>query len=357
MCDHRSLFSVDSHIVADRSIRVHFLNLRDGTPHSAPTSNVLTWEFPPQRGLFLVRGMAITGSRIMIHFLYLDEGRGNVWNIVVWSRRTREVVWSCDLDCYALFNLPQVLDLSSTDGNELVGVGTQAVFLDEFRVAMMRNIWTIAELVVFDTLIPQDHPGYMRRLVYPLEFCDTHATLRVDRDRALGTPNKDEVLLPDPTQVVTVIEFWRDEEPHVLLVMRTQVLVEQVHSVQPDSRVPWDEWGRDAVTIEVQSNDGHRVFTFIHGAQVMIAQPFLPHGLGCYHIRTFDFGKRGRSSLPLRDGADGTERRVLFEDGANLDFEPDDGIDIHQELQSLSDGSLMYLVSCLAHYIGSEVPG
>ena len=112
------------------------------------------------------------------------------------------------------------------------------------------------------------------------------------------------------------------------------------------------------MTIQVQNDFGHRSFTFIHGAQVMIAHPFSLHGLGGYHIRTFDFSRRGRGSLPLRDWADDkTERSLLFEDGANLRFEPDGSIELWDELQSLSDGSLIHLASCLTHYVGSEVVG
>jgi len=250
-------------------------------------------------------------------------------------------------DWHALLNLVQVLDLSSKDGSELVG--PQAVFLDEFRIVVIPERLAIKHLAVFDTLIPQDHPGYLRRLLFPLEFRRNRSniTIYVDHDRDLGTPNKDKVLLPDPAQAVVIVELGGIREPHVLLVVRTQALVKQVHY----SSVPWDEWGRDAVAIRVQNNFS-RSYTFVHGAQVMIGRALLPHGLGGYDVRTFDFGKRGCGSLPLRGGDDGTERRVLFEDGANLVFEPDDGLNLRVELRSLSDGSLMYLVSFPAQRIG-----
>jgi len=234
-------------------------------------------------------------------------------------------------------------------------VDAQAIFLDEFHVAVIPNRSAITELAVFNTLVPQHRPGYMRRLAFPLEFRDKRANMHVDLDRDLGTPNMDEELLPDPAQAVLVVDLGQDQEHCILLVVRTQALIEQVHSVRADSRVPWDEWGTDTVAIRVQNS--HRLFTFVHGAQVMVARPFIG-GLRSYHIRTsdfsyhirtFDFSQRGRGSLPFRDGVDGTGRRLLFEDGENLKFESDENIDPWDGLQSLGDGSLIRLVSRLTH--------
>ena len=239
----------------------------------------------------------------------------------------------------------QVLDLSSTDGSELVNKSAQAIFLDEFRVVVIPDRLAITELAVFDTLIPQDHPGYLQRLMFPPEFCNKPAKIHVDGDRDLGTPDKDEVLLPDPAQAVLALCIAQDQGS-VLLVVRTQVLVKQVDSVRTDCRIPWDEWGRDAVAIQLQ---GDEVFTLVHGAQVMVV-------CDSYNIRTFDFGQRGHGSLPLQRRGDGPERRVLFGDGVNVRFKPD-RICPWGSLESLSDGSVINLVSFLAHYVTREVVG
>ena len=293
--------------------------------------------------------MTMTGSRIMMHFLHLEC----VWKILVWNWKTGELVRFRDLSSRGLLNLPQVLDLSSTDEIEFVKTGTQVTFLDEFRVAVIPDRSVAAELVVFNTLVPRDHPGYMRRLAFPLKFHDMCAYMYVDHDRDLGTPNKDDGLLPDPAQAVLVTSIWADPEIRILLVVRTQVLVEQLYSVHAGSPVPWDEWGRDAVTIEVQNDSSLASFTFVHGAQVMVARQFLVGGLSNYHIRTFDFS---RGSLPLQGGADGTKRSLLLEDGVNLRLEPN-GQWGHLMFKPLSDGSLMNFVSYPAYHFGSEVVG
>jgi len=237
-------------------------------------------------------------------------------------------------------------------------MGTQAIFLDEFCLAVMPEKPAITELVVFNTLVPQDRPGYLRRLAFPPEFHKNYARIRVDYDRDLGTPNEGEGLIPDPAQAVLVVDFWRDEEPRVFLVLRTQVLAEQVYSVHADSHVPWDEWGRDAVTIETQfyDHDFYPVRTFVRGVRVTIAEQWPANMPGCYHLRTFDLSQRGRRSLPLQSGVGGTER-VLFIDGVNLSLDPHRSIGLWDELQPLGDGSLSLLVRFLAHYVGIEVVG
>ena len=277
--------------------------------------------------------------------------------MVVWDWKTGELVQFHDLSGYTLLNLSQVLDLSSTDRSELLQVCAEAIFLDEFRIAVIPDHLAPTELAVFNTRIPQDHPGYLQRLAFPPEFCNRYAQICVDHGQGLGTPNKGEGLLPDPAQAVITIDIWRDEELRFSLVVPTQVLVEQVYSVCTDSPLPWDEWGRDTVTIEFLSDDTYGLFTFVHGARVMIAEPFSARSPGGYYVRTFDFSRCGRGSLPLRGGADGTERRVLFEDGANIRFEPDCKIGPWDDLESLSDGSLICLVSFLANYTGIEVVG
>jgi len=51
-------------LIAHRSIRIHLLNFRDGSPHSAPTSGFITWELPFENLLVFYPEMAITASRI-----------------------------------------------------------------------------------------------------------------------------------------------------------------------------------------------------------------------------------------------------------------------------------------------------
>jgi len=177
----------------------------------------------------------------MIHFLHRDEDGGAVWKLVVWNWKTGDLVRFHDLSAHTSLNLLQVLDLTSMGGGRLVKVGTQAIFLDEFCMAVIPEPSVVTEFTVFNTLVSQDHSGYLQRLALPPEFHGRGANIRVDRDRDLGTPNKDEVLLPDPAQAVLAIDLLGHQELRVLLVMRSQVLVKRVYTVHTDSPVPWHE--------------------------------------------------------------------------------------------------------------------
>ena len=351
MCDCRFLSSSTQQLIARSFMCIHFLNLQDGSPHPSLFPNVIEWELPPRVILILKDEVTMTSSRIMSYFFHGNEelfGTEGIWKIVVWNWKTRDVVRFCCSSSHALLTSSQLLDLSSIDGSGLVGKGTQAIFLDEFRVAIIPDKSATAELVVFNTLIPQGHPGHLQRLAFPPEFRGKRANIRIDHGWNTGTLNRDEVLLLDPAQAVLIMELGGRPEPLVLLVIRIQALIEQTYSTRADLSVPLDEWGRNAAVISVPTNHSRILYTFIHGAQVIFVQTSIFGRLdlrGGYHVRTFDFSWRGRGSLPLRGGAGGTKRMLQFEDGVYVRFEPDDSIDPWDVLQSSNDGSLIHLVS------------
>jgi len=225
---------------------------------------------------------------------------------------------------------------------------------------LIHDEWAITELAVFNTLIPQDHPGNLQRFGFPPEFHNWQARIRVDYDRDLGTPKKNRALITDPAQAVLAMELLQPVGPHALLVVRTQAFA-QLYSVHEDSSiVPWTEWGRYVVVLRVPELNIPQLFTLVHGAQVMVAWAiyiggWYQQGDPCYHVRTFNFGQG--SPLPLRCRDDGTGWRASFEDGVSFTFESNIDLRGKDELRSLSDGSLFCLVSCLPQPRGSEVVG
>jgi len=77
------------------------------------------------------------------------------------------------------------------------------------------------------------------------------------------------------------------------------------------------------------------------------------HFTGDWGVQTFDFSRRGRSSLPLWGGGGGEIERMGIGDCCDPIFEKRDDMD-PWDLKSLSDGSLFYLVSNFSH-VGSEI--
>ena len=161
---------------------------------------------------------------------------------------------------HSLLTSPQVLALSS----DLVRQGTQVIFLDEFQLVVLPDGWSNTELTAFNTAIPQDHPGSLRRLELPSLFYHWTIKIRVDNDRQLGAPKGCEPLIADPAQVVLVMELTRGWNDPVFLVVSMRAVIEETCSTRAGSGIPWDEWGRDAVALEVPT-PGWTPRAFVHG--------------------------------------------------------------------------------------------
>ena len=230
-------------------------------------------------------------------------------------------------------------------------------------MAILPDESDFTELIVLNTLIPQDHPGNLRRLEVPQQFHSRNAKLHVDHDRPLGTLTGDEPLIADPAQTVLVIEITRGWDTLFFLTVRMQALIEHACSTREGSHVLWEEWGTNTVTTQIPMRDGGPDTIFVHGAQVVV---ILPHDLfeqswsaECYYsVYTLDFSRRGRNSLSLgrREGG-GSEGNPLSKGEGCVRFEPGRGMCACDKLRSLSDGSLFFLVSRLSQSVRSEAVG
>jgi len=175
----------------------------------------------------------------------------------------------------------------------------EVTFLDEFRMAILPDESTITELVVFNTLIPQYQPGNLRRLEMPQHFHSQRTKVHIDHDRPLGTPDKDEPFITDPAQGVIVVELMRGWDRNVFFVIRTQALIEHTCSTPAGPRVPWDEWWRDVVVMEVLAWDC-TPYAFVHGAQVVVMWSHVTtsqarlRGRAYYGVHILDFSQRGQ---------------------------------------------------------------
>jgi hypothetical protein len=253
---------------------------------------------------------------------------------------------------------PKVLDLSTGDDCGLTRQGSsdwELIFIDEYRLMGFNynRLTEDPELVVFDTLIPQGHPSNTQRYRFPSWLHGRDACIHVDYDMHLGTPSMDDPLVADPAQAILVVELVGNPDPSVFVILRTKALIECACSPRADFNVPWDVWGKGAVVMEIP-NHGSSISTFVYGTKVVmqVSTDVQPRS---NRIHTFDFSRRGCSSLQLlREEGGRTERKALLKDGWSFEFEGSGGMSSWNILEPLGDGSLFYLVSCFYRPIESE---
>ena len=250
-----------------------------------------------------------------------------------------------------------MLDRSSAERSEPIQWNCQVTFLDEFRIAVLYdNVFPGApELAIFNTLVPQGHPGNLRRFKLPPVTVGRTVHVHLDRDRSLGTVNRDGHLIVDPSQAILILKISQTvQERQIFFVLRTQSLIERACSMRADTQIPWDEWGRGAVVMEIPTGSG--ALTIVHGTHVLVIDEI--HGPGAnYRVCRFDFGRWGSATLPFLDENDGgAGRRAVFEDGRSCEFEGGDGMSLY-DLQPLGDTIPLSVVSLLSCSIGGGIAG
>jgi len=218
-----------------------------------------------------------------------------------------------------LMSLSQVLDLSSTDRSGVVISDSQVEFLDEFRIMIIPCYNDVNVLSVFDTSIPEDHPGKFCQFGLPQKYAGWFVDVHLDRDRSLGIVNRDGPLIVDATQDIFIVDLGQtNDESRVFLILRIRPLIERVCSRRADVQISWDEWGRDAVFMEVPIVQTDSSIA-VHGARVLtisMAGEFREDG---HMIHTFDFSQKGIAALRLDENGDGTWRRAHWGDGCVFD--------------------------------------
>jgi len=337
-------------------LRIHLLNLRDGSPYCAPPFDVITWVASRDMPQIWSEKLSITGSRIMLCFSHNNVIMPD--QVLVWDRKTGNLVRILQLrGSHVLLTSPQVLHLPSKECARLGGPGF--LFLDEFRIVVPTAFpMDPPGLIVFNTLIPQDHPRSLRRFRLPPGLHGGLITVHVDPDGYLETPYRDVPFIADPTQTILVVQALKLRElGSVWFIVQIQDLMKNVLSTRTDVCIPWDEWGRGAVIMEIPPHD---LFSInVHGIHVILLH-WKHQVRPTYVIRSFDFGRRGRSALPLRDEEGGwVGRNVSFGDGRVFTFQAAgrENTSSWSGVQSLGDGIFFLLVSHFTHSGSNGVRG
>jgi len=82
-------------LIVHRFIRIHLLNLLDGSPYSAPSSNAIVWGLPQRVSNVSIQDLVITSSRVMMRIFCWEVVREDdirVGRIFVWDWKTGDLV-------------------------------------------------------------------------------------------------------------------------------------------------------------------------------------------------------------------------------------------------------------------------
>lgn len=223
----------------------------------------------------------------------------------------------------------QVFDRSGDDESRSVGPYNQIAFLDEFRVAVTHYT---TELFVFNTLVPQGHPENLRRFKLPPKHLNWYINTHLNH---CGSP--DEPLNVDPAQAIFLMDFSPNVgEPRTVSVLQLQSLINLTCSTRTDDRVPWDEWGSSAITMELP----HDGFITVHGSRMLVRM----RSVGGYRMQVFNFFPRGDGPIKGSDGSDGG---IAVAVGRSCKFEGYDSMECRWSwsLQAIGDSIVSFSVS------------
>jgi len=149
---------------------------------------------------------------------------------------------------------------------------SEFTFLDEFRLLTSTGLYTMdaheLDLIVFDTSFPQQSRHSWRRFNIAPMHHDRYARslwawgawIYTDGDRSRGEGSRGEPLVVDTTQSVVVLVLYHHEcgyiaDREVVFVVRAATLVGYMSSTRNDLRIPWDDWKRDDMVVEVQASN------------------------------------------------------------------------------------------------------
>jgi len=193
-----------------------------------------------------------------------------------------------------------------------------------------------------NTLVSQDRPSRFLRFQVPTKYRNWIPFASTNCVMPFGTLNQDEPFVVDPTQAFIILQLFGEVTDRVLIVLRTQALIEHACSMGTDTYIPWEEWGRDAIVMEMPTSDS---VIYVQGVHVVEEQMRkVPGSDHTNHtsIRVFDFSKRGCSTL-CDEGCE-TVWAAWYKEGRELLLEGSQNVG-RLEFGSLSDGVFYSLVS------------
>jgi len=294
-------------LILRRCINVHLLSLLDGTPHEVPQQKVLELDLECDGFHNWIIDKKISESRIaiMVESLSLVTERYSEV-LIVWDWRTGKVVrnfssWRTALDLTPI----QVLEHSSHDpgiGNEISHI-TNIYFLEGSWLLALSRPRPAPRLLVFDTQLPQEDPRSWQILDLPPVPPLGRHLIFTRRENPFAACSE---FLVDPAQRI----FALFSTQNLLFIVPVELLVRYTHSVRTSSCIPWDEWGKDVVTVHLDPNT---LILDLFDTKVLVLHRLVDQR-EMWGVDVYDLSRSGQRDIQVQqigEGVDERRRRVL----------------------------------------------
>ena len=178
-------------------------------------------------------------------------------------------------------------------------------------------------MIMFDTSLPQQSPDSWRRLniapthhyLYARYPWGWEAQIHTDSEISRGGGPCDAPLVGDPTQSVVVIVLHHNDcgdfsGGEAVLVIRAAALVRHMSSPRSGKCVPWGDWKRDVMVVEIPHNVISYPYlrTFVLGTRILLVTGDWRGG--GYRFQAYDFSRWACRAL-VRTGDGEKERMVM----------------------------------------------
>ena len=245
--------------------------------------------------------MQISGSRVALVTEGLSSSAVRYHReLTVWDWKTGEVVSDFSPWKTSFTTSTQVLELSINHpgiGNVIAST-TSIRLLEGSWLLVLSHRRPIAQLLVFNTALPQQDPRSWRILdLPPLSNSGNYSIVTQHEEPQDEFPE----FSVDPAQRIFVVYSL----PKSALVIPVGLLIQHMYSARTSSCVPWDEWGKDVVTVNLDP-DTCLLQLFHTKILTLRIVPFLPQQWG---VKVFDLSISGQRDVEAHQVVKGTSKR------------------------------------------------
>jgi hypothetical protein len=290
-----------------RFVKIHLLDLTDGSPHEIPLKKVLPLDLGHYRGPRVI-DTQISDSRIalVVEVSSFTMARSRK-ELIAWDWKTGEVVSDIpSRETRLNLTLTQVLDHSSDDPDispAIPNITTIRFLEGSWLLALSHRIY-VSQLLVFNTLLPQQDPRSWRVLDLPPLF-KPNPDYRIFTQYEKPLADCPEFSV-DPAQRIFVLVCHMERA----LAVTVEPFIQYMHREHANPWIAWDEWGEEVITVHLPP-DASSIQLYDTKLLALYSSSGYRRD---WDVLTYDLSKSGRNDIQVQqvdEGAGAGYRRVL----------------------------------------------